>query len=70
MRIKRTGFIEEEYETESGDVDADDNTFNSLVVDSNGFYIDNSFDRFYKMVLENWRVAKHKLVKKNEINKF
>ena len=46
MRIKRTGFIEEEYETESGDVDADDNTFNSLVVDSNGFYIDNSFDRF------------------------
>lgn len=52
MRIKRTGFIEEEYETESGDVDADDNTFNSLVVDSNGFYIDNSFDRFYKMVLE------------------
>lgn len=52
VRIKRTGFIEEEYETESGDVDADDNTFNSLTVDSNGFCIDNSFHRFYDMVLE------------------
>ena len=42
----------EEYETESGDVDAGDNIFNSLVVESNGFYIDNSFHRFYNMVLE------------------
>lgn len=52
MRIKGMGFVEEEYETESGDIDADDNTFNSLTVESNGFYIDNSFNRFYKMVLE------------------
>ncbi len=51
VRIKRTGFIEEEYETESGDVDAEDNTFNSLTVDSNGFCIDDSFNRFYDMVL-------------------
>lgn len=52
MRIKGMGFVEEEYETESGDIDADDNTFNALTVESNGFYIDNSFNRFYKMVLE------------------
>ena len=52
MRLKRTGFIEEEYETESGDVDTDDNTFNSLSVESNGFCIDDSFERFYDMVLK------------------
>jgi len=52
VRLKRTGFVEEEYETESGDVDADDNTFNALTVDSNGFCIDDSFNRFYDMVLK------------------
>lgn len=31
--------------------DADDNTFNSLTVESNGGYIDDSFNRFYNMVL-------------------
>ena len=39
MHLKQTGFIEEEFETESGDVDEDDNTFNSLSVDSTGYYI-------------------------------
>lgn len=52
MRIKRTGFVEEIYETESGDVDEDDNSFNSLTVESNGFFVDESFDRFYDMVLK------------------
>lgn len=51
-RLKRTGFIEEEYETESGDVDADDNTFFPLQVESTGYYIDNSFLKFYDMVLK------------------
>lgn len=51
-RIKRTGFIEEEFETESGDVDKEDNTFNSLQVESNGYCIDSSFLRFYDMVLK------------------
>lgn len=51
-RIKRTGFIEEEFETQSGDVDKKDNTFGSLEVESNGYYIDSSFFRFYDMVLK------------------
>lgn len=50
MRIKQTGFIEEEYETEDGDVD--DNTVSSLSVDSTGFYITERFLRFYEMVLK------------------
>jgi hypothetical protein len=52
MRIKQTGFIDEEFETETGDVDEDDNTFNSLSVDSTGYYIDKSFLVFYDMVLK------------------
>lgn len=52
MRIKRTGFIEEEFETQSGDVDARDNTFSSLEVRSIGYIIDDSFLRFYDMVLK------------------
>ena len=52
LHIKQTGFIEEEFETESGDVDEDDNTFNSLEVESTGYYITNEFLEFYKMVLE------------------
>ena len=32
--------------------DVDDNTFNSLSVDSNGYYIDKSFLAFYDMVLK------------------
>lgn len=51
-RIKRIGFIEEEFETQSGDVDKEDNTFDSLEVESNGYYIDSSFFRFYDMVLK------------------
>lgn len=51
-RIKRTGFIEEEFETESGDVDEEDSTFDSLQVESNGYFIDSSFFRFYDMVLK------------------
>lgn len=50
MRIKQTGFIEEEFETEDGDVD--DNTVSSLSVDSTGFYITERFLRFYEMVLK------------------
>lgn len=52
MRIKQTGFIDEEFETETGDVDEDDNTFDSLSVDSTGYYIDKSFLAFYDMVLK------------------
>lgn len=52
IRIKQTGFLEEEYETEDGDVDADDNTFSSLNIDSTGFYITQSFLRFYEMVIK------------------
>ena len=52
MRITRTGFIEEEFETESGDVDADDNTLYPLQVESTGYYICNSFLKFYDMVLK------------------
>lgn len=51
-RIKRTGFIEEEFETESGDVDKEDNSFDSLQVESSGYCLDNSFFRFYEMVLK------------------
>lgn len=51
-RIKRTGFIEAEFETESGDVDEKDNKFDSLQVESNGYCIDSSFFRFYDMVLK------------------
>lgn len=50
MRIKQTGFIEEEFETEDGDVD--DNTVSSLSVDSTGFCITERFLRFYEMVLK------------------
>ena len=52
MHLKQTGFIEEEFETESGDVDEDDNTFNSLSVDSTGYYITKDFLEFYEMVLK------------------
>lgn len=52
MRIKQTGFLDEEFETSSGDVDKSDYTFSSLEVESNGFYIDDSFQRFYDMVLK------------------
>ena len=52
IRIKQTGFLEEEYETEDGDVDADDNTFSSLSIDSIGFYITQRFLRFYEMVIK------------------
>ena len=51
-RLKRTGFVDEEFETESGDVDKIDNTFDSLQVESNGYYLDSSFFRFYDMVLK------------------
>ena len=50
--IEQTGFIEEEFETESGDVDENDNTFNSLSVDSTGYYITKDFLEFYEMVLK------------------
>lgn len=52
IRIKQTGFLDEEFETESGDVDEDDNTFNSLSVDTNGFLVTRSFVDFYEMVLK------------------
>lgn len=52
MHLKQTGFVEEEFETESGDVDEDDNTFNSLSVDSTGYYITKDFLEFYEMVLK------------------
>lgn len=52
MRIKQTGFIDEEFATEDGDVDEDDNTFSSLSVDSTGFYITQRFQRFYEIVLK------------------
>lgn len=52
MHLKQTGFIEEEFETESGDVDENDNTFSSLSVDSTGYYITKDFLEFYEMVLK------------------
>lgn len=52
VRIKQTGFLDEDFETEDGDVDADNNTFNSLSVDSTGFYITKMFLRFYDIVLK------------------
>ena len=45
-------FVEYKYETEDGDVDADDNTFSSLSIDSTGFYITQRFLRFYEMVIK------------------
>lgn len=50
-RIKRTGFLHEEYETQSGDVDKKDYSFDSLEVESNGYCLDDSFKRFYDMVI-------------------
>lgn len=52
MHLKQTGFIEEEFETESGDVDENDNTFSSLSVDSTGYYITKDFWEFYEMILK------------------
>lgn len=52
MHLEQTGFIEEEFETESGDVDENDNTFDSLSVDSTGYYITKDFLEFYEMVLK------------------
>lgn len=52
LHIKQTGFIEEEFETESGNVDEDDNTFDSLTVESTGYYITKQFLEFYEMVLK------------------
>ena len=52
LHIKQTGFIEEEFETESGDVDENDNTFGSLDVESTGYYITKEFLDFYEMVLK------------------
>ena len=52
IRLKQTGFLEEEYETESGDVDTDDNTFSELSVESSGFFVTKSFLDFYDMVLK------------------
>lgn len=51
-RIKGTGFIEEEFATEIGDVDQVDNTVDSLQVESNGYFLDKSFFRFYDIVLK------------------
>ena len=52
LHIKQTGFIEEEFETESGDVDENDNTFDSLDVESKWYYITKEFLDFYEMVLK------------------
>lgn len=49
--MKQTGFLEEEFETDSGDVDKDDYSFSSLSIDSTGFYITKRFLKFYDMVL-------------------
>lgn len=51
VRMKQTGFLEEEFETDSGDVDEDDHSFSSLSIDSTGFVITKSFLKFYDMVL-------------------
>lgn len=47
MHFKRTGFIEEEFETESKDVDKNDNTFSPLSVNSTEYYITKDFLEFY-----------------------
>ncbi len=52
MRIKQTGFVDEIFETESGDVDEDLHSFNSLNVESSGFCIESSFLTFFDIVLK------------------
>lgn len=52
VRIKQTGFLEEEFETDGGDVDQDNYSFDSLSIDSTGFYITKNFLTFYDMVLK------------------
>lgn len=51
-RIKRTGFIDEDFKTDDGDVDEDNFSFSSLSVDSTGFYITKRFLKFFSMVLK------------------
>lgn len=50
--LNKRDSIEEEFETESGDVDENDNTFDSLDVESKGYYITKEFLDFYEMVLK------------------
>ncbi|MDO4556429.1 MAG: hypothetical protein Q4B70_15015 [Lachnospiraceae bacterium] len=54
VRMKQTGFLDEEFETDSGDVDEDDLSFSSLDVDGKGFHITERFVKFYNMVLKQW----------------
>lgn len=49
MRLKRTGFVDENLETETGQVD--EGNVPALTVDGGGFYIDRLFLDFYNMVL-------------------
>lgn len=48
-RLKRTGYIDELFETESGDVD--DNQISEMEVNRNGFELTKSIDDFCKIVL-------------------
>lgn len=47
--LKRTGFIEELYITESSEVN--DNQIDEIEIDGNGYTLTSSFDRFCKFVL-------------------
>ena len=56
-RLKRTGFVSEEYETAEGNIsehygDEYGNDIESLEVEPKGFYINEDFNIFYDMVLE------------------
>ncbi len=48
-RLKRTGFIEELYITQTGEVN--DNEVEELEIDGNGYTFTKSFDKFSEMVL-------------------
>lgn len=55
LRLKRTGFVEEEYSLESTSISQDSSGEYELDfsdIDSNGFSTTDSFDKFYKMVLD------------------
>lgn len=50
-RLKRTGLIDELYITEGKDIE--DDRIEELEIDNRGYYLTRTFDKFYKMVLNN-----------------
>lgn len=50
-RLKRSGLIDELYITEGKDIE--DDRIDELEIDNRGYYLTRTFDKFYKMVLNN-----------------